>query len=84
VILADSYISFLGLGIQEPQTSWGVLIADGTRSMEAAPWTLFFPAAALGITVWSFNMLGDRLRDQFDLETRGYTRSSPGLRGSLE
>jgi oligopeptide transport system permease protein len=73
VILAESFISFLGLGIQEPQTSWWVLIADGTRTMESAPWTLFFPALFLGLTVWSFNMLGDRLRDQFDLQTRGYT-----------
>lgn len=76
VILAESFISFLGLGIQEPQTSWGVLIADGTRTMESAPWTLFFPALFLGLTVWSFNMLGDRLRDQYDRETRGYTRNT--------
>jgi len=75
VILAESFISFLGLGIQEPDTSWGVLIADGTRSMESAPWILFFPALFLGLTVWSFNMLGDRLRDQYDAETRGYTRA---------
>lgn len=75
VILAESFISFLGLGIQEPETSWGVLIADGTRTMESAPWTLFFPALFLGLTVWSFNMLGDRLRDQYDRETRGYTRA---------
>ena len=73
VILAESFISFLGLGIQEPQSSWGVLIADGTRTMESAPWTLFFPALFLGLKVWSFNMLGDRLRDQFDMQTRGYT-----------
>lgn len=72
VILAESFVSFLGLGIQEPDTSWGVLIADGTRTMESAPWTLFFPALFLGLTVWCFNMLGDRLRDQYDLETRGY------------
>lgn len=81
VILAESFISFLGLGIQEPQTSWGVLIADGTRTMESAPWTLFFPALFLGLTVWSFNMLGDRLRDQYDRETRGYTRQL-GLSGA--
>jgi oligopeptide transport system permease protein len=72
VILAESFVSFLGLGIQEPQTSWGVLIADGVRTMEAAPWTLFFPALFLGLTVWCFNMLGDRLRDQYDLQTRGH------------
>jgi oligopeptide transport system permease protein len=78
VILAESFISFLGLGIQEPSTSWGVLIADGTRTMESAPWTLLFPALFLGLTVWSFNMLGDRLRDQVDRETRGYTQTVPG------
>lgn len=72
VILAESFVSFLGLGIQEPDTSWGVLIADGTRTMESAPWTLFFPALFLGLTVWCFNMLGDRLRDQYDVETRGH------------
>jgi oligopeptide transport system permease protein len=80
VILAESFVSFLGLGIQEPDTSWGVLIADGTRTMESAPWTLFFPALFLAMTVWSFNMLGDRLRDQFDLRTRGYT--APHTTGS--
>jgi oligopeptide transport system permease protein len=84
VILAESFISFLGLGIQEPQTSWGVLIADGTRTMESAPWTLFFPALFLGLTVWSFNMLGDRLRDQYDRETRGYTRSIETMRAASE
>ena len=62
-ILVESFLSFLGLGIQEPDTSWGVLIADGTRTMESAPWTLFFPALFLGLTVWSFNMLGDRLKE---------------------
>jgi oligopeptide transport system permease protein len=67
VILAESFISFLGLGIQEPNTSWGVLIADGSASMESSPWTLLFPALALGLTVWAFNMLGDRLRDALDL-----------------
>ena len=71
VILAESFISFLGLGVQEPDTSWGVLIADGVRTMESAPWTLAFPALFLGLTVWCFNMLGDRLRDQYDLRTRG-------------
>ena len=74
VILAESFISFLGLGIQEPATSWGVLIADGTQSMESAPWTLIFPALALGLTVWSCNMLGDRLRDQLDVTSEHITR----------
>jgi oligopeptide transport system permease protein len=66
VILAESFISFLGLGVQEPDTSWGVLIADGAQTMESAPWALVFPAALLAVTVWCTNMLGDRLRDQLD------------------
>ena len=74
VILAESFISFLGLGVQEPDTSWGVLIADGTQTMESAPWTLVFPALLLGITVWCSNMLGDRLRDQVDKLTSGHDR----------
>ncbi|MEZ5559850.1 MAG: ABC transporter permease subunit [Pseudomonadales bacterium] len=77
VILAESFISFLGLGVQEPDTSWGVLIADGAQTMESAPWTLLFPALFLGLTVWSTNMLGDRLRDQFDPRTAGYNRRAP-------
>jgi len=68
VILAESFISFLGLGVQEPDTSWGVLIADGALNMESAPWALVFPALALAATVWSLNMLGDRLRDQLDVQ----------------
>ncbi len=45
VILAESFLSFLGLGIQEPLTSWGVLIADGKEQMESYPWMLIFPCA---------------------------------------
>lgn len=74
VILAESFISFLGLGVQEPDTSWGVLIADGAQTMESAPWTLVFPALLLGVTVWCSNMLGDRLRDQVDKLTSGHDR----------
>lgn len=74
VILAESFISFVGLGVQEPDTSWGVLISDGTQSMESAPWTLLFPAALLGITVWCCNMLGDRVRDQLLSPRTGYNR----------
>jgi len=77
VILAESFISFLGLGIQEPDTSWGVLIADGTQNMESSPWMLLFPAAALGLTVWALNMLGDRLRDQLDVRGQRYTLPLP-------
>jgi oligopeptide transport system permease protein len=66
VILAESFISFLGLGIQEPDTSWGVLVSDGTQAMESSPWLLIFPGTCLAITIWCFNTLGDRLRDHLD------------------
>lgn len=62
VVIAESFISFLGLGVQEPRTSWGVLIADGSRAMRASPWQLAFPAGFLAATLFSINILGDRLR----------------------
>ena len=70
VILTESVLSFLGLGIQEPMTSWGVLIHDGTSSMEATPWILLFPAALLSITLYCFNFIGDGLRDALDPKER--------------
>ncbi len=66
VILAESFISFLGLGVQEPDTSWGVLIADGAREMQTSWWQLAFPAAFLAVTLLACNVLGDRLRDALD------------------
>ena len=66
VILAESFISFLGLGIQEPDTSLGVLVSDGTQTMESSPWILAFPSAVLAMLVWSLNTIGDRLRDRLD------------------
>ena len=69
VIIAESFISFLGLGIQEPQTSWGVLIADGTREMHSSPWQLLFPSLVLVITLVALNTVGDRLRDYIALRT---------------
>ena len=66
VILAESFISFLGLGIQEPDTSWGVLIADGARAMQTSWWQLVFPASLLAVTLLACNVLGDRLRDALD------------------
>jgi len=68
VILAESFISFLGLGIQEPDTSWGVLVSDGVQTMESSPWLLLFPGAMLATTVWACNTLGDRLRDMMDVQ----------------
>ena len=70
VILTESVLSFLGLGIQEPMTSWGVLIHDGTAVMEISPWMLLFPAAFLSVTLYCFNYIGDGLRDALDPKDR--------------
>ncbi|MCY4056580.1 MAG: ABC transporter permease subunit, partial [Gammaproteobacteria bacterium] len=70
VIIAESFLSFLGLGVQEPQTSWGVLIADGAREMRSSPWQLAFPATMLAVTLFALNVLGDRLRDALDRRSR--------------
>lgn len=70
VILTESVLSFLGLGIQEPMTSWGVLIQDGAKVMEVSPWILLFPASLLSITLYCFNFIGDGLRDALDPKER--------------
>ena len=66
VILVESFLSFLGLGVQEPATSWGALVNDGARAMESTPWGLIFPAGFLAVTLLCFNFLGDALRDALD------------------
>jgi oligopeptide transport system permease protein len=73
VILAESFVSFSGLGVQEPATSWGILIADGVQSIESASWTLLFPAGLLAVTTWSVGIVGDHLRDRLDPLQRGVT-----------
>ncbi len=70
VILMESFLSFLGLGIQEPLTSWGVLISDGADQMETAPWMLLFPALFMAVTLFCFNFVGDGLRDAMDPKDR--------------
>ena len=70
VILAESFISFLGLGIQDPLTSWGRLISDGSQQIETAPWLLIFPALFMGVTLFCFNFIGDGLRDALDPKDR--------------
>jgi oligopeptide transport system permease protein len=70
VILAESFLSFLGLGVQEPLTSLGNLIANGARDMEIAPWTLIFPALTMMVTLFCFNFIGDGLRDAIDPKDR--------------
>jgi len=63
VILMESFLSFIGLGVQEPMSSWGALVSDGTQDMESAPWTLVVPSVFLAITLYCFNYIGDGLRD---------------------
>ncbi|MBJ3775088.1 ABC transporter permease subunit [Acuticoccus mangrovi] len=70
VILLESFLSFLGLGVQEPLTSLGVLIAEGARNMRNAPWMLIYPSAALTLLLFALNFLGDGLRDAFDPRDR--------------
>ncbi len=65
-ILVESFLSFLGLGIQEPQTSLGALVDAGVNQMEGASWMLLIPAALLAIILLCFNFLGDAMRDVFD------------------
>ena len=66
VILLESFLSFLGLGVQEPATSWGVLIAEGSRALESAPWMLAAPAGFLVVTLVALNRLGDGLGEALD------------------
>ena len=70
VILVESFLSFLGIGIQEPLASLGNLIADGAAEMETAPWMLAVPAGCLVLLVFAFNFLGDGLRDALDPRDR--------------
>lgn len=65
-ILTESALSYLGLGIQPPQPSWGSMISESRRMMEIAPWMAIFPGLAIMLNVLSFNMLGDGLRDILD------------------
>ncbi len=66
VIILESFLSFLGLGVQEPLTSWGVLISEGSRDMETAWWLLIFPGLFMVLTLASLNFIGDGLRDALD------------------
>jgi len=70
VVIGEAGLSFLGLGVQPPQASWGAMIRDGARYMLVAPHMVLVPGAALLLVVLSVNMLGDRLRDRLDIRTR--------------
>ncbi len=66
VMLIEAFLSFLGLGVQPPMSSWGLLIKEGVETMEEYPWLLIFPSLALSSTLFSLNFLGDGLRDALD------------------
>jgi len=70
VILLESFLSFLGLGVQEPMTSWGVLICDGAKNIQGATGMLVFPALFLVSTLFALNFIGDGLRDALDPKDR--------------
>jgi oligopeptide transport system permease protein len=70
IVLTESVLSFLGLGVQEPMTSWGVLIQDGAQKLESMPWLLLCPAVMLCVTLYCVNFVGDGLRDAFDPKDR--------------
>jgi oligopeptide transport system permease protein len=69
VMLLEAFLSFLGLGVQPPTPSWGLLIKDGSDRMREAWWMLVFPGALFAITLFSFNFVGDGLRDALDPKT---------------
>ncbi|MCP2040544.1 oligopeptide transport system permease protein [Neisseria sp. HSC-16F19] len=70
MILFESFLSFLGLGVQEPRTSWGALLQDGAQTMQVAPWQLLIPSVFLVVTLFCFNFIGDGLRDALDPKDR--------------
>lgn len=70
MILTESFLSFLGLGVQEPMTSWGALLQEGSQTMEVALWQLMYPAAFMVVTLFCFNYVGDGLRDALDPKDR--------------
>ncbi len=69
IMLLESFLSFLGLGVQPPLSSWGLLIRDGAVSMEEYWWLLIFPSLAFSLTLFSLNFIGDGLRDAIDPRT---------------
>ncbi|MGC4073212.1 MAG: ABC transporter permease [Nibricoccus sp.] len=69
VMLLEAFLSYLGLGVQAPMSSWGVLLNDGQQKMEEFPWLLLFPAGMFSWTLFSLNFLGDGLRDALDVRS---------------
>ena len=71
VILLESVISFLGLGVQPPMSSWGILINEGAVKLDIYPWMLIFPALFFSLTIFALNFVGDGLRDALDPRSSG-------------
>lgn len=70
IMLAEAFLSFLGLGVQAPLASWGSLAADGVQNIAIFPWQLIFPGVTMALTLFSLNFLGDGLRDALDPQMR--------------
>lgn len=70
VMLREAFLSFLGLGVQAPMSSWGTLVTEGASQILVAPWILIFPGLVMGLTIFSLNFLGDGLRDALDTRMR--------------
>jgi oligopeptide transport system permease protein len=66
VMLLEAMLSFLGLGVQPPMSSWGVMIQEGAQKMEDCPWLLIYPAACFSVALFCLNFIGDGLRDALD------------------
>ena len=75
VVVAEAGLSFLGLGVQPPEASWGSMIRDGTRYLLVAPHMVIVPGLAMVLVVMSVNLLGDRLRDRLDVRSRAKSRN---------
>jgi oligopeptide transport system permease protein len=69
-IFTESFLSYLGLGVQAPLASWGTMASEGFKALQSAPWRLLFPAALISITIFAFNAVGDGLRDALDPKLR--------------
>ena len=69
-ILTAAALSYIGLGVQRPNPEWGVILSEGRRYMNQAPWIMVFPGLAISITVLAINMLGDGLRTALDPRMR--------------
>ncbi|MDQ7778339.1 MAG: ABC transporter permease [Planctomycetota bacterium] len=76
IVMEEAFLSFVGLGVQPPDTSWGRLVMEGVGGMADYPWLIIFPGLSLMLAMVSWNLVGDSLRDRFDPAMRGERQSS--------